>query len=164
MSATAEQKAWLRGMFGQNTPLDDVAWSGDLESLAGGAPFVDLVVSSTTAMPVPRTFTIAAIFYPSGLVAKAAQSYALGSTQPLPRIPVPHGQTLWLVANAPFYGYIPGELLAPTVRVVPVGTGEKLADEKSPADPITEGGKALGSSLGFGLVALFAIWWLSRKL
>jgi hypothetical protein len=138
--------------------LEEIVWRESVDSLANGADFVDVVLSSPKPAFLQDVRKVGLTYWPDGPVARGVQNYAAGATLTFARVPVKRGGTLALATSVPFgMGSLPVR-----VDVVPAGSGasvegQRRDDSPNPLESLFKGtGVVLGAVVVLALVYVFA--------
>jgi hypothetical protein len=133
--------------------LDALVWAENLDNLANGADYVDVVVSSSKPAILADVRKVGLTYWPDGPVARGVQNYTTGTSVTFARVLVRTGGTLALASSSPL-GM--GDLAA-RVDVVPVGRGASIENDRrgqSGRSPLEQLSEATGTVLGVAALGL----------
>ena len=118
-------KSQLRSLFA-SSDLDTVVWQDSVDHFADGAPFVDVVVSSTSPAFLQNTEKIALGYWPGGPVVRGVQNYTQGQSITFKSIMVKPGADLIVAMSE---GMLDGPIPV-RVDVTRAGGGAALENER----------------------------------
>lgn len=149
--------AALRQLFATDE-LSELVWRENIDNLADGAAFVDVVVSSPRPAFLQQVYKVGLTYWPNGPVVRGVQNYTQGTSVTFAKVPVKKGATLAVAAST-----IWGDSLPARVDVVPSGSGASVERERqdNAANPLGDVAKSAGTVLG--IAALLAIAYLVSK-
>jgi len=130
--------------------LDELVWREQVDTIADGHDFVDVVVSSPKPAFLAATYKLGLTYWPDGPVVRGVQNYAQGSSVTFARVPVKKGATLALAASTDW-----GNSLPARVDVVPSGSGASVERDRqgaAPKSPVEQFFEGAGVLVGFAVV------------
>ena len=139
--------------------LSELVWRENIDNLADGAAFVDVVVSSPRPAFLQQIYKVGLTYWPNGPVVRGVQNYTQGTSVTFAKVPVKKGATLAVAAST-----IWGDSLPARVDVVPSGSGASVERERQDGqgkDPIEN--LFQGAGLLLGVAALLAVAYLVSK-